>query len=299
MSETALKESDCAVLLELWNQSADHDSLTEDLLKEKVWLDPDFDEDLCVLLEENNRKVGFAVGVVRTIDEREVGYVKLVAVDAKFQGRGFGRLLVQGLEDRLKEKGVKAIRVGESAPNYLLPGIDVRYTRAMLMFEAMGYQRLGETYNLTAELDADSLDVRQATSDLEHAGIRIKRYSNDDSESLRRFLVAFWPAWQSEVAVAKSNQQPSLHLAVEDDQVVGFSAYDSNNLGTGWFGPMGTHPDFRGRGIGEVLLKLCLADIHRQGHSSAIIPWVGPVKFYSRHVGARIDRIFYRYEKAL
>jgi GNAT superfamily N-acetyltransferase len=35
----------------------------------------------------------------------------------------------------------------------------------------------------------------------------------------------------------------------------------------GWFGPMGTHPDLRGLGIGSILLKRCLKDMKRNGLS--------------------------------
>ena len=84
--------------------------------------------------------------------------------------------------------------------------------------------------------------------------------------------------------------------------MLGFSAYDANNIGasatgTGWFGPMGTAAAARGRGVGAVLLKRCLADMAAQGHAVSTIPWVAPVGFYAHHVGAHISRVFYRYEK--
>ena len=81
--------------------------------------------------------------------------------------------------------------------------------------------------------------------------------------------------------------------------MIGFAAHDANNVGTGWFGPMGTAPEFRGRRIGEVLLKRCLADTRAQGLTQATIPWVGPTEFYERTVRARITRRFVRLEKRL
>jgi hypothetical protein len=46
-------------------------------------------------------------------------------------------------------------------------------------------------------------------------------------------------------------------------------------------------------------LRRCLRDQKAQGHGTAIIPWVGPVGFYSRYADARLARVFYRYEKHL
>lgn len=60
---------------------------------------------------------------------------------------------------------------------------------------------------------------------------------------------------------------------------------------------MGTRPDFRKMGIGEVLLKRCLVDMREQGHKRSIIPWVGPIAFYYDAVGAKVDRIFWRFKK--
>jgi hypothetical protein len=62
---------------------------------------------------------------------------------------------------------------------------------------------------------------------------------------------------------------------------------------------MGTLESERQHGIGTVLLKRCLADLRTAGHGSAQIDWTGPVRFYARAVGARIDRTFWPYQKSL
>ncbi len=90
-----------------------------------------------------------------------------------------------------------------------------------------------------------------------------------------------------------------VYLALAEERVLAFSAYDANNRGTGWFGPMGTEPAARSQGIGQVLLFHCLADMAAQGHHHATIPWVDPVDFYRRCAGAAVSRIFHRYEKVL
>jgi mycothiol synthase len=35
------------------------------------------------------------------------------------------------------------------------------------------------------------------------------------------------------------------------------------------------------------------------GFVKAIIPWVGPIPFYMYHADAKMDRIFWRYEKIM
>ena len=97
--------------------------------------------------------------------------------------------------------------------------------------------------------------------------------------------------------MAFDNTPISLHLAFLDGELGAFSAYDLNNKTMAAFGPMGTKPVFRGKGVGAILLKRCLDDQKKQGHAQSVIPWVGPIPFYARTVNARIDRIFWRYQK--
>jgi hypothetical protein len=62
---------------------------------------------------------------------------------------------------------------------------------------------------------------------------------------------------------------------------------------------MGTDAAERRHGIGSVLLKRCLADMAAGGLDTARIGWVGPVRFYARVLGARVERVYWLYRKAL
>jgi GNAT superfamily N-acetyltransferase len=194
---------------------------------------------------------------------------------------------------------VASVRVGESAPNYLTPGLDARYTPGVLFFEKHGYRRIGETCNLEVELDVRPWDTGTEEAELAARGYTIRRAEKGDFGAIRAFLRDHWPAWIAEVEVALSNRPATLHLAWKAGEVVAFAAYDANNIGLGWFGPMGTAPSARGQGLGGVLLRRCLHDQRAQGHRRAIIPWVGPIAFYAHHADAALARIFYRYEKDL
>jgi GNAT superfamily N-acetyltransferase len=130
-------------------------------------------------------------------------------------------------------------------------------------------------------------------------GILFRRAGGGDYAGLMDLLRSNWPSWIPEVGAALENSPASLYVAVRGDDVLAFAAFDANNRGAGWFGPMGTAPAARRRGIGHVLLFRCLADMAAQGHRYATIPWVDPVDFYRQCAGAAVSRIFHRYEKVL
>jgi mycothiol synthase len=297
MNLRSLDRADAEGLLRLWNAAARLDPLTPALLAEKIWGDPDFDADLALVAEDGGHQTGFAVAVVRPGAAR--GVVKLIAVAPARWRQGTGGRLLAALEERMAERGARAIRLGESAPNYLVPGLDPRYTRALLFFEKHGYERFGETYNLEVDLEADDWETAAWERSLAEAGIEVRRAEDRDREVVATLLREHWPAWQAELAQSMRQAPVALHLALRGTEVLGFSAYDGNNRGTGWFGPMGTAPAARGLGIGGVLLRRCLRDLRAQGLRRATIPWVGPVAFYAHHAGAEIARVFYRYEKGI
>ncbi|MGV3772177.1 MAG: GNAT family N-acetyltransferase [Verrucomicrobiales bacterium] len=297
-----LQKSDSHPMLQVWNEAVLWDPLSPELLEEKVWSDPDFDPNLALVIEEKGKMAGWCMGVAREQKAGRIGYIKLVAIAMEYQSRGFGSAALDRLERQLFERGAREIRPFESNPNYLVPGLDPRYTKCMIMLEKRGYQRFSETYNLEALLHQTRFDTAKEETALLHDNIAIQQAEAKDKPAVEALLREQWAPWLHEVSQSYRYDPPRIHLAVDktpgkQERVAGFAAYDGNNAGMGCFGPMGTHPDFRGKGIGGVLLKRCLRDIKAQGHEKAIIPWVGPMRFYAREVNALITRTFFRYRK--
>lgn len=284
---------DLTELVSLLNRSWEFDQVDEKLLQEKLFGDPDFNKDLCIVARHSN-PVGLIQAVLRP--GSTIGVIKLLGVCPSLRRQGLARQLLDLIEAKLKQLGAQRVRICESAPNYLQPGLDIRYTPALVMFEKRGYQKVGETYNLHCPL-ADSFETAIEEINLQAKGIVVERCQN--SEKLLEFVLRFFPAWAAEVKVMLANTPASVQVARQNEEVLGFAGYDGNNLGTGWFGPMGTHPELRSLGIGGVLYKRVLQDFQQQGLDACTIPWVGPYGFYAAHSPARLDRVFWRLEKSL
>ncbi|MCW3839248.1 GNAT family N-acetyltransferase [Micromonospora yasonensis] len=244
--------------------------------------------------------IGVLVGSVSARDPR-LGHVDLLAVAPAERRRGVGRALLTEAERRLAGLGAEELLLAGNPPYYAWPGIDVRYTPAVCAALRLGYRQDRTAWNMTADLAAGSPALRSteaAERRLAEGGVTVRRAEPADLPALAAFARdTFGGAWDGELAGSLGRPDAGAHLAERDGAILGFAAYGSSR--PSWFGPMGTAPAAEGSGIGGVLLRRCLRDQAAAGIGAAQIGWVGPVPFYSGAAGARIERVFFLYRKAL
>nr|MDQ3301155.1 GNAT family N-acetyltransferase [Myxococcota bacterium] len=94
-----------------------------------------------------------------------------------------------------------------------------------------------------------------------------------------------------ELERALGHQPAGVHVALADGAYCAFAAHDGNNRGLGWFGPTGTWPAHRGKGLGEALLLACLVDVAAE-HARCEVAWIGPRPFYEKVAGIVDERRF-------
>ena len=277
----------------------EYDSMNSGLLEEKLYMDPLADPELCFTAFAGSEPVGFLFCVRRSIRGDEYGYVKLMAVDKSHRRKKLGSRMYEMAEQILVQKGAQIIRWYDVPLNYFMPGLDPRYTEAFCFAAKHGFQQFGEAVNMRVDLEGMDWSTRKEEEALKEKGVEVRRAEMADVPAIRELLSAEWQLWNNEVDMAMKDNPPSVHIAFIKNKLRAFSVHNGNNKGTGWFGPMGTHADMRGMGMGSILLKRCLEDMRLQGHPTAIIPWVAPIAFYAHFVKARVERVFWRMEKKL
>jgi mycothiol synthase len=254
-----------------------------------------------VVAESDEEIVGVCYGSIgRPVAEGPRGHVDLLAVTPASSGRGGGRRLLGAMEAQLKERGATEVILGANPPVYLWPGIDVRYTAMTCLADSAGYERYRDAVDMAVDLRAVDLDAGIDERRLARAGVTVRRAAQAEGGLVVDWLRAGpWgqSAWPDETASALARQPARCHIACRDGAYVGFACH--GGVRSGWFGPMGTLPPERRLGVGAVLLKRCLADMRGSGLPTARIGWVGPVRFYARTVGARIERVYWLYRKTL
>jgi mycothiol synthase len=280
-------------------------------LPETLTRDSDY---LGLVAEDGGDVVGVCFGSPGRIavDGPRRGHVDLLAVGGDARGRGTGMRLLAEMESLLREKGAAIALLAGNPPVYAWPGIDARYTVMTCLAGRAGYEKYRDAVDMAVSLRGADLDTGAAEERLGAAGIEVRRVAATEAGLVVGWLrQGPWGAsgWPDEVASALARENVAreasagqawtagCHVACRDDRYVGFASYGA--MRRGWFGPMGTDAAERQHGIGTVLLKRCLADLAAAGLDTARIGWVGPVSFYARALGARVERVYWLYRKAL
>jgi predicted N-acetyltransferase YhbS len=283
---------------------------------------------LGLVAEDGGDVVGVCSGSLGhlAVDGPRRGHVDLLAVSRAAQGRGTGRRLLSGMESALGEMGAAVVLLSGNPPVYAWPGVDARYTVMTCLAERAGYEKYGDAVDMAVSLRGTDLDTGPARERLAAEGIEVRRAKAAEAGPIVDWLRdGPWGAsgWPDEVASAlarpepgrqpagwrSSGRQPAgwqpagqqhgrgCHIACRGSRYVGFACHGAGRRG--WFGPMGTDAAERQHGIGTVLLRRCLADMRAAGLDTARIGWVGPVRFYARVLGARVERVYWLYRKVL
>ena len=236
-------------------------------------------------------------GAVAVVARGERAYLQLLAVEPTAQGTGMGRSLLAAAEEwAFDEAGATSIWAGAAAPFYLWPGVDVRWTRALVLFEAAGWAHHGAAMNMSCPTT-----VRVPVP----AGVTVRRALDDgDVIAARELCRRHWTGWDAEVERGAEHGACFVALATGGDgggrdgagggrgagRCIGFACHSVNRVG--WIGPMATDPASRHRGVGGALLGALLADLRAHSLPDAQISWVGPIGFSARVAGASVSRVF-------
>ena len=266
-------------LAALWVAAAPGEPLSEDELVGVLWDTPG------VVLGTPDG-AGVVAATTYEADGITLGSIRLLVVHPDHQRRGVGRSLVQVAESWMGGRGAVWSGFGSERPQYLFPGVDFTNVAGLCLAEACGYEPIDASFNMSIPTD-----VRAPVP----VGIDIRRVVTDaDAAAVVAMVGEHWPGFTDEVV--PGIEAGSVLGAFLDDSAVGFCAHSVSRVG--WIGPLGTHPDLAGRGIGSALTAAACTDLMVAGLGHAEVCQVGPVRFYAA-LGGATTRVFRKFVKQL
>jgi mycothiol synthase len=294
-------EAHVAPLTAWFNALENNGVWSEAWVRRKTIQDRAYDPALMLCAQDDGAPVGFVLGNVA--DGR--GWIRAFLVAPDRQRRGIGTLLFDQVEKVFAERGITEVHAGWALPTYFLPGIDIRYTSAIVFLDRRGYQTSREArVNLDVIIAGRDWDTSQAEAELATHGIRVRRARPGDEPAIAHLCETHgYHGWAIETAMAL--EEPPItafvaELASSPDPERAIRAFAVHSVASPiHFGPMLTAVDLRGLGIGSILLKRCLQDWQQAGVPRCEIVWAGPLSFYARSVDATIGRAFWTFHKSL
>lgn len=256
------------------------EALSTDELTAVCWDDPG------LVLASSEGDAALAA-VTRSFGDLTLGWVRLLVVHPGARRQGRATMLLAEAETWMRDRGVKQLRFGGSAPWYFWPGIDMQWTAGLCLAEASGYRAEGAEVNMSCPTT-----FRRAAPD----GVTVRRLVEDgDAASVIAWTSREWPHWVPELE--RGIEQGGAFGAFDDatGAPLGFACHSVTRAA--WVGPMATQtPSGEGPtprpGTGAALLSELCKDLMVAGYPDAEISWVGPVSFYAKAAGARVSRVF-------
>ena len=290
--------------LDLLQRALWADPIGREAFARKVLLDPNFDPEGACLALDDDTVVGFALAIARRVPLEDAppdtgkGYLTLLAAAPEMRGRGIGSRLLQRSEEYLADRGCDRVLVSPYAPGYFVPGVDmVVYADCCRFLQRRGYTVISQPIAMEADLTVMRVPewVIERERQLNGDGVVIEPYTTHRLPALFAFLRNHFPGdWQRFARAAADRIEQGepvtrLWMAVAGDAVIGYAHHEVER-----FGPIGVAPQWRGRGIGHVLMYRTLSAMRQRGLHTAWFLWTDEGTAARLYAGAgfRVTRKF-------
>lgn len=309
------REEDIELVVELWKALFQDYALSAESLKKWTSLHADFDWAGGFVARKNDKVVGFILATVMPIPEAELdeftGYIPVIMVHPEHRKRGIGRALLKKGEDYLRAQGKRKIRVGY--PTYLrstilsLMGVDTKWKEAFWFFRHYGFDVVGvmdSAKTLLEDFEIPDYILERERKAAEQK-IKVGVLTEGDEGKFLDFLRETFPGpWHQQFANRIPKKQVILDnvLVLKDklEQIIGFvGPFDIPESGVAALGiGIGLKEEFRGKGLGNIILFRSLGMIKIKGGRECYIFGVGPKRYYEK-AGFQLAELWILMEKKL
>ena len=264
-------EDDADDAVKIWNSefsdAYQNSSFSSEQFKKKTFENNQFDRLGSFVALNNSRIIGFIISFCSRELETDSywhlgtpGWIGAVAIDSRFKQQGIGTKLLEEATDYHRKWGRILLLVGggEGISNFF-PGIDTRWKVAINFFRSNGFQFLRRTCHVNRKLGKYKIpgDFLTVKENLKKDGIEIGIAKLNDGILYKRFL-SEKSSRDPEGQFKKWEKEPSSWIfakRVRENRIVGKVGPIYVKGAKGGYGGIYTLPNFRGKGIGKVMLS--------------------------------------------
>jgi len=253
---------------------------------QEVLLDVNFAPNGLIVATDDHKIIGF---IYATRAEKGVpsqphmGYITIGCVHPDYQRQGIGTQLISRAMNHLRERGASHITVAGYPQGYFFPGVDEStYPHVVPLLERHGFERAGEAAAMHIDLDAYITPpaAQNLIARRQEEGYTFSTANWDDLPELISFASErLAPDW-GEILRAAALQGTQggdrvLFSREPNGSIVGFATYGAVGEIVDRFGPFGVDENYRGTGLGRVLLHATLTRMRAENAHGAWFLWTG------------------------
>jgi len=295
-------------IVELWNECLTKDPITPLRFRKLVLLDANFDSDGLRLAFDGDKLAGCVYAVRRQLPmhgtelEPANGWIPFFFVSSAYRRQGVGRTLMQQALQFLKDCGRTNVYFSSYAPNYILPGIDeANYTDGYQFLLSQGFKKLYSPVAMNRTLVGYEIpeDIRSLKREREAEGFTFRTAQDEDLYELIQFATSFNPDWGRAIREGLLQKLPMSQIFVcrnPQKKLVGFCLYGGYEGIRERFGPFGVDPDIQGKGLGKILLNVCMEAMRAEGLHGIWFLWTAettPAGHLYKRTGFETTRKFH------
>jgi len=310
MKIRSLDWSDLRELYHLLDASLAYDSLREDLIKYRVFQDPDFEPALNLVATGAGGQIMSFISAVLPLrfppgeqeSSSQIAWIKVIVTAPEFRKHGYASELFDQIVAELKKRGVTHVRASDRGNWHFWPGVDLRYEDGLDFLEHRGFTRV--TQELDYQFDLRRFFYPRRVSRMKELlmheeSLEIRVATPSEKGELGKWIEKkFTVFWRDETERAFSKEIPSVIIAKNrNNTILGFATVDG--VAPGRFGPTGVDETMRGRGLGTVLLFDAFQFLKREGREEAVVHWTDLFFFYTQVPGLSGVRHYWIMQKEL
>lgn len=306
------KGSDIGALISCFNSALPHDATSREQFIRKVFLEENFDPDGLFIAEENGRILGFVCCVYRKVPidahtqiNPTEGWISAFAIDEKERFFEIGDTLIDSAEEYFVRHGKTTVSTGYY-PLYLFQGVSEEHCPEYIkLFQKRGYS-CARSVARRLELANYELpeDISEKKKKLEQLGIYIGAMKDEYVCSLvdsRESFITASSAFEFKLRLLDLDYE-RFHIAAKDGRVIGVCVSGDPYGSAERFGPFVVSKEYRGLGIGSVLMNECLAEMKKRGLSGAWMQWTpteGAADSLYKKIGFRQTKVYDTFYKRI